>query len=61
MAELILNAEGVSAVFQSAACSFERKNEFYSYRREAQTGRMATLIWFNDKGSSPTIKLQDEL
>lgn len=47
MAELILNAQGIHAVFQSKACSFELKNKFYSYRREAQTGRMATLIWFN--------------
>lgn len=53
MAELIFQAQGVSAVFQSAACSFELKNKFYSYRREAQTGRMATLIWFNDKNASP--------
>jgi YfiH family protein len=48
MAELILNAQGVMAVFQSAACTFELKHEFYSYRREAQTGRMATLIWIQD-------------
>ncbi len=48
MAELILNAEGVTAVFQSAACTFEQKNKFYSYRREAQTGRIATIIWFNN-------------
>lgn len=48
MAELILNAQGISAVFQSAACTFELKNELYSYRREAQTGRMATLIWIRD-------------
>ena len=48
MAELILNAQGVSAVYQSEACSFELKNKFYSYRREPQTGRMATLIWFNN-------------
>lgn len=47
MAELILNEQGVDAVFQSAACTFELENKFYSYRRKAQTGRMATLIWFN--------------
>lgn len=45
MAELILNAQGISAVYQSAACTYERSDEFYSYRREAQTGRIATLIW----------------
>ncbi len=46
LAEFILNHFGVNNVYQSKACTFERKNDFYSYRREAQTGRMATLIWF---------------
>ncbi len=46
MAELILNEHGVHAVYQSAACSYELKNKFYSYRREEKTGRMASLIWF---------------
>lgn len=46
MAELVLQAQGVDAVYQSNACTFEHKNDFYSYRREAQTGRIATLIWF---------------
>lgn len=47
LAEKILNANGVCAVYHSGICTFEQKNSFYSYRREAQTGRMATLIWFN--------------
>lgn len=45
MAELILNEQGVKAVYQAAACTFEQKKYFFSYRRQAQTGRMATLIW----------------
>ena len=47
LAELILKASGVNAVYQSNACSFEQESEFYSYRRQARTGRMASLIWFN--------------
>lgn len=47
LAEKILHNLGVFSVFQSNICTFEQKNEFYSYRRESQTGRMATLIWFN--------------
>jgi polyphenol oxidase len=47
LATLILNASGVTRVYSSNACSFERNDAFYSYRREAKTGRMATLIWFN--------------
>ncbi|AHE67491.1 peptidoglycan editing factor PgeF [Legionella oakridgensis] len=46
MAELILNTCGIAAVYQSSACTLEHEKQFYSYRREAQTGRMATLIWF---------------
>ncbi len=48
LAELVLNSLGILAVYQSNICTFEQKNAFYSYRREAQTGRMATLIWLND-------------
>lgn len=46
LAELILNAQGVDAVYHADACTYELENKFYSYRREAKTGRMATLIWF---------------
>ena len=45
--EQILNKMAVSTAYQSNICTFERKNEFFSYRREQQTGRMASLIWFN--------------
>ena len=47
MAEMILLSKGVQAVYQSGLCTYESENEFYSYRRAAQTGRIATLIWFN--------------
>lgn len=46
LAELVLENSGVSCVYQSGACTFEKENEFYSYRRNAQTGRMVSLIWF---------------
>ncbi|WP_044012596.1 peptidoglycan editing factor PgeF [Legionella massiliensis] len=48
LAEQVLNSLGVLAVFQSKICTFEQKKDFYSYRRTPQTGRMATLIWFNE-------------
>jgi polyphenol oxidase len=47
LAELILKHAGISSVYQSNACTFEQENRFYSYRKHAQTGRIATLIWFN--------------
>ncbi|HVT63041.1 MAG TPA: peptidoglycan editing factor PgeF [Legionellaceae bacterium] len=43
---LILQALGITAVYPSHACTFESHSQFYSYRRAAQTGRIATLIWF---------------
>lgn len=45
MAELILKELGIDEVYQSNACTYELENTFYSYRREAKTGRIATLIW----------------
>lgn len=47
IAEFILKKHGVHAIYHADACTFEQKNSFYSYRRAQQTGRMATLIWFN--------------
>lgn len=48
IAEHVLRALGISAVHQSNVCTFEEKNDFFSYRRAAKTGRIATLIWFKD-------------
>ena len=48
IAEQLLQSIGIHEVFQSNLCTFELKNEFFSYRRSKQTGRIATLIWFND-------------
>lgn len=30
---------------QSGACTYTEKNRYYSYRRQASTGRMVTLAW----------------
>ena len=39
---------GVLEVELSGLCSFDRPDSFYSYRREAVTGRMATIAWLRD-------------
>ena len=49
IAELVLHSLGIRAVYQSNWCTYKLNNDFYSYRRTAQTGRIATLIWFNDQ------------
>lgn len=48
IAENLLHHLSVSNVFKSNICTFEGENECYSYRREQQTGRMASLIWFQE-------------
>lgn len=52
LAQRILQSSNLLSVSHANACTFEKKELFYSYRRTAQTGRMATLIWFSQKGTS---------
>ncbi|MGB5327217.1 MAG: peptidoglycan editing factor PgeF [Gammaproteobacteria bacterium] len=47
LAEQVLKAQGVDEVCRDAHCSYRDSGRFYSYRRNANTGRMATLIWIN--------------
>lgn len=46
---LILNQFNIST-FGGEHCSYSEKERFYSYRRDGQTGRMASLIWISSKG-----------
>ena len=45
LAELRLHALGVERVFGGGFCTLNEAERFYSYRREGNTGRMASLIW----------------
>jgi len=45
LATLRLNNLGVSAVTGGGLCTVQDQDRFFSYRRDGQTGRMATLIW----------------
>jgi YfiH family protein len=40
-----LAAVGVQAVYGGDHCTFTEGDDFYSYRRDGVTGRMASLIW----------------
>jgi len=45
IARIILKKHGVQAIYGGHHCTFTEVDHFYSYRREGQTGRMASLIW----------------
>jgi copper oxidase (laccase) domain-containing protein len=47
LAEAVLTSLGVSEIGRDPHCSFRDAELFYSYRRQAKTGRMASLIWIN--------------
>ncbi len=44
-AKSILKKIGVKKIFSDDMCTFQNSNLYYSYRRENNTGRIASLIW----------------
>lgn len=47
LAEQVLKAQGVGEICRDSHCSYRDADRFFSYRRSATTGRMASLIWIN--------------
>ena len=45
LATIELATLGVTQVYGGGFCTVTDKERFYSYRRDGETGRMATLIW----------------
>jgi polyphenol oxidase len=45
LARIALLRAGVSSVYGGERCTCSEPEQFFSYRRDGQTGRMATLIW----------------
>lgn len=46
LARLRLQMVGVRDIYGGEHCTYTEADKFYSYRRDGQTGRMASLIWF---------------
>lgn len=40
-----LNALGITQIYLSNQCTYSQEKDYFSYRRENQTGRIATLIY----------------
>lgn len=47
LASAKLQAMGVREITQSGLCTYTQADQFYSYRRDNVTGRMASMIWIN--------------
>lgn len=45
LATLRLRQAGVASITGGSLCTVQDKEWFFSYRRDGQTGRMATLVW----------------
>ncbi|MGB0732517.1 MAG: peptidoglycan editing factor PgeF [Pontibacterium sp.] len=49
LARLVLNQSGVTHIYGGDHCTFTDRQHFFSYRRDGQTGRMASLIWLSSR------------
>ncbi|MFT5705088.1 MAG: YfiH family protein [Shewanella sp.] len=45
LAMLRLTLAGVTEIYQSDMCTFNHSDDYFSYRRDNVTGRMASFIW----------------
>ena len=41
-----LSKEGVNSIYGGSDCTYSNPSQYFSFRRDGITGRMATLIWF---------------
>ena len=46
-----LISRGISMIYSCDRCTFNEPTDFFSYRRNKTTGRMASLIWIASSGS----------
>jgi len=45
LARMQLYSLGYSGVWGGSECTYTQKDRYFSYRRDGQTGRMASLVW----------------
>ena len=42
-----LQALGITQIYGAGYCTYSERERFFSYRRDGNTGRMASMIWLN--------------
>ena len=47
LARRALRAAGIEHVYGGGTCTYGDASRFFSFRRDGQTGRMATVVWAN--------------
>ena len=45
LARMVLTQQGITKIYGGEHCTVTENGQFYSYRRDGQTGRMASFIW----------------
>lgn len=53
LASARLGRMGVKDIFGGQFCTFSQQQQFFSYRRDGQTGRMASVIWMDAEADPP--------
>lgn len=48
LAQRRLQIQGITAVYGGEGCSYADSGSFYSFRRQRECGRMASLIWLHE-------------
>jgi len=54
---LILAGVGQERIYGGGICTVSESGRFYSYRREAVTGRFASMVWLNTQGTQGHVAL----
>jgi hypothetical protein len=47
LARRVLEGAGVTSIYGGGFCTYTESERFFSHRREAPCGRMATLVWLD--------------
>lgn len=49
LARIRLVSQGITAIYGGNYCTYQQAEHFFSYRRDGQTGRMASAIWLDTR------------